>query len=207
MEASTAGGSARREFERRKDARAARVQQRWGRASGLVLALTSEPQSTQAWATGAEGEELVAKRFEALVESGAIVLHDRRIPGTKANIDHIVITAAEVIVVDTKKYKGKIETGKNWLKVNGRDQTKLIDGLRKQVDLVAEHTDRPEVTGALCFVEGEFALIRSKQVQGFTVCGPRKLAKRLGERHEQATSAGLDIEAVAAIIDQRFVPA
>ena len=35
------------------------------------------------------------------------LLHDRRIPRTKANIDHIAVTANGVYVVDAKKYRGR----------------------------------------------------------------------------------------------------
>ncbi len=42
-------------------------------------------------------------------EEGLGVLHDRRIPGSKANIDHIVVGPAGVFAIDTKRYTGKIE--------------------------------------------------------------------------------------------------
>jgi hypothetical protein len=75
----TAGGSARREFDRRTAKRKARVKGNLGnRLGGVVLTLTDEPQSTRAWAVGARGEERLAA---ALAEvPGASVLHDRRVP-------------------------------------------------------------------------------------------------------------------------------
>ena len=36
-------------------------------------------------------------------------LHDRRVPGTRGNIDHIVVGPAGVFVIDAKNYQGKIE--------------------------------------------------------------------------------------------------
>ncbi|HSU74990.1 MAG TPA: NERD domain-containing protein, partial [Terrabacter sp.] len=54
-ERGTAGGSARREYERRRDARDQRVRERFPRIGGFLLAVTDEPQSTRAWDTGAEG--------------------------------------------------------------------------------------------------------------------------------------------------------
>jgi hypothetical protein len=38
-----------------------------------------------------------------------VVLHDRRIPGRRSNIDHLVIARSGVWVVDTKRYRGKVE--------------------------------------------------------------------------------------------------
>jgi hypothetical protein len=36
-----------------------------------------------------------------------VLLHDRRIPGTRANIDHLAVTPTGVYVIDTKKYQGR----------------------------------------------------------------------------------------------------
>lgn len=60
------------------------------------------------WATGAQGEailaEFLAKRCPAVP-----LLHDRRVPHSLANIDHIAVGASGVYVIDTKRYRGKIE--------------------------------------------------------------------------------------------------
>jgi hypothetical protein len=103
----SAGGSARREFERRRHARERRVRERHPRIGGFLLAITEEPQSTRAWDTGAQGERLVGGRLDALVGHDLAVLHDRRIPRTRANIDHVVVSRHGVFVVDAKKYKGR----------------------------------------------------------------------------------------------------
>jgi hypothetical protein len=90
-----AGASARREYEKRKVARDDRVRGRFGRRlGGVVLALTDEPQTTRAWATGARGEEKLARALDQLV--GVTAIHDRRVPGWKGNIDHIVIAPAGI---------------------------------------------------------------------------------------------------------------
>lgn len=36
------------------------------------------------------------------------MLHDRRVPDTRGNIDHIIVAPAGVFVVDAKNHKGKI---------------------------------------------------------------------------------------------------
>jgi hypothetical protein len=105
IDAGVAGRSARQEHERRAAKREAALKDRWGnRIGGVVLALTDEPQSTRAWAVGARGEEKLAEALD-----GFTVLHDRRVPGTRGNIDHIVIAPAGVFVVDAKSYEGSIE--------------------------------------------------------------------------------------------------
>src|SRR3954469_22637975 len=50
-----AGGSAQAEYERRKARRERRVREAHPRIGGFLLAVTSEPQSTRAWASGAAG--------------------------------------------------------------------------------------------------------------------------------------------------------
>src|SRR5436190_11996732 len=57
-----AGGSARREFARRRAAREARVKGRLGNfLVGVVLAVTDEPQHIRAWERGAVGEQRLAQ--------------------------------------------------------------------------------------------------------------------------------------------------
>lgn len=51
------GASARREHERRRASREAKVRAAHPRLGWMILALSSDPQSTTAWATGAVGEE------------------------------------------------------------------------------------------------------------------------------------------------------
>jgi hypothetical protein len=139
-----AGGSAQREFERRRNRREETIRQRHKRLGGVILALSSDPQSTTAWSTGARGEETMGRMLDALRAEGIAVLHDRRIPGTRANIDHIIISRAGVFVVDTKNYHGRVEQRDvgPWFRtdlrlyVNGRDKTKLVKGMDPQLAAV-----------------------------------------------------------------------
>lgn len=103
IDSGVGGASARREHERRKASREARIRTAHPRIGGLVLALSDDPQSTTAWAVGARGEELLAKLLDGLVDEGVLTLHDRRIPGTQANIDHIAIAPSGVYVIDAKR--------------------------------------------------------------------------------------------------------
>jgi hypothetical protein len=89
---SVAGASARREYERRRGNREARVRERLGPLSGVVLAVSSGPQHEQAWARGAEGEAKLARKLERWTAGhGVALLHDRRTPRSRANIDHLAI--------------------------------------------------------------------------------------------------------------------
>ena len=188
--AGTGGASARREYERRKDNRETRIRTSHPRLGGLILAITDEPQSTKAWAVGAKGEEMLARRLDKLSGSGVAVLHDRRIPGSRANIDHVVVSAAGVFVIDAKRYTGRphlrVEGGLfrprvETLMVGRRDCSKLVAGVHKQVDLVRSALGHAAVDptvaihGMLCFVDGDWPLIGgSFTIDGLEVLWPGK---------------------------------
>src|SRR5690606_30302841 len=140
--------SARREYERRRAKDETRVRGTEGqrRHGTLAVALTPERQSPTAWRAGAGGAEEVGRAHEAIAGDSIRVLHDRRIPRTKANIDHIVITPGGVWIIDTKRYSGqrparRVEGGlfsprREILLVGGRTQTKLVDAVSGQVERV-----------------------------------------------------------------------
>ena len=48
-----------------------------------------EPLRAHEWEQGASGERIVGARLDRI--DGIEVLHDRRVPGTRATIDHIAI--------------------------------------------------------------------------------------------------------------------
>jgi hypothetical protein len=190
----TAGASAKREYERRKDRRETRIRDRHPHLGGLILAVSAEPQSTQAWATGARGEEVLGQRLDTLSGRGVHVLHDRRIPRTKANIDHIAVSATGVFVIDAKKYQGrpslKVDGGlfrprTETLVVESRDRTEQVTGVQKQVSLVRATLDgagfeEVPVHGMLCFVGADWPLIGGAfVVDGVHVLWPKKAAEIL----------------------------
>ena len=192
--AGSAGASALREYERRRAKREDRIRTAHPKLGGFILAISDEPQSTTAWATGARGEQVLGRGLDGLARRGVRVLHDRRIPRTRANIDHIAVSAAGVFVIDAKRYKGRpqlrVEGGLfrprvEKLMVGGRHQTKLVEGVYKQVDVVravladAGVAEVP-VRGVLCFVEANRPLIGgSFVIDGVSVIWPKKLAEQL----------------------------
>lgn len=212
VEAGVAGSSARREYERRKTKDEERLRQKWGKLGGIAVALSDEKQSTKAWATGAVGEERLGARLDSLASDTIAVLHDRRIPGTKANIDHIAITAAGIWVIDAKRYRGrpelKIEGGilrsrVEKVLVGRRDCTMLVDGVLKQIDLVREVVGDLPVTGALCFVEADWPLMGGAfTTRGVHALWPKRLAKLLVE-----AEGSVDVSATREALASHFKPA
>ena len=91
---------------------------------------------------GVIGELGVAEDLEYLAqEYGLTVLHDLAISGSKANIDHILISPKAVFVIDAKNYTGlvKVGAGKDGVKklrVGGKDQTPLAEKLKTYANKV-----------------------------------------------------------------------
>ncbi|MFC3804878.1 nuclease-related domain-containing protein [Terrabacter sp. MAHUQ-38] len=190
VEGGTAGASARREFERRKAKREERVRAKHPKLGGFLLAVTDEQQSTKAWDIGALGEERLGSRLNELASETMRLLHDRRIPGSRANIDHLTVTPTGIHVIDAKKYQGrphlKIEGGLlrprvERLLVGSRDCTQLVDGVLKQVDVVRGLlNDGVPVHGVLCFVDADWPLIGGAfTTRGVQALWPRRLYPRL----------------------------
>lgn len=188
LDSGTAGGSARREHDRRRAAREQRVLAKHPRIGRAALALGGQPGHERAWARGAEGEETVARSLQKRCGDEVVLLHDRRIPGSRANIDHLAIAPSGVWVIDTKRYSGKVAVsrpllGKAKLTIAGRDRSTLADGLTGQVELVAhavaEITPGVSVHGALCFVDADLPLLGTLTFRDLPLLYPRALAKRL----------------------------
>jgi hypothetical protein len=188
---STAGGSARREHERRSAKRERDVREAHPHLGGLILAITDEPQSTRAWTVGAEGEEAIGAMLEGLASDRIVTLHDRRVPGTRANIDHIVIAPTGIHIVDTKRYKGLVELRDvgGWFRrddrlfIKGRDRTNLADGLGNQVVVVRRalgDLSAVDLHAVLCFVGAEWNWFAQPfEIRGVTVLWPKELRKRV----------------------------
>jgi hypothetical protein len=199
VDVGVAGASAHAEHARRVAKRETRIRQAHPKLGGLILALTDDPQSTKAWGSGGVGEAKVGARLAELGGSDVLVLHDRRIPGTRANIDHIAIGPAGVYVIDAKRYvDAKVEVRRSGglfrpvvdqLYVGGRDRTKLVTGLAPQVGAVYDAlagipgSDDTAVFPVLAFVDSLLPLFASLEIAGVPVVGPKgaaKLARRPG---------------------------
>lgn len=196
LDRGTAGASAARRYERLHERREKRAREQYGRLAGVYLALSDDPQSTKAWAKGSRGEHALGGYLEKLDDGASIiVLHDRRIPGTRANVDHIAVTSNGVHVIDAKNYTGKVQRvdrggwfSTDWrLYVGRRDCTKLVTGMGKQIEAVRagigpallEELDLA-TKPVLCFVLAEWSLFaRPFELGGVWVGWANALGDRL----------------------------
>ena len=192
LDLGTPGGSARREHERRRARREANTHEAHSRIGKLLMGAQPTPVSETNWETGAAGEEMLAAHLAKACPE-VLVLHDRRIPGRRTNIDHLAVTPSGVFVIDAKRYTGKIEVRKPFLGdaslfIKGRNRTKLVEGLARQQEVVrsalAEAIPEMPVHACFCFLNpagqsSSLPLIRTLNINGFPLFRPRKLSKRL----------------------------
>jgi Nuclease-related domain len=216
---SVAGGSARREHERRRQNREDRARAQYGRIGGWAAQLSSGPQHERAWSRGAQGEEENARRFQRLLANkGVELLHDRGWPGRQANIDHIAIGPGGVTVIDSKKLSGKIKV--DWrgdlfkereydLYVGRRKRTNLVEGIEAQVELVrsvlvAEGLADVSVRGALCMADTEgLPLLRQLSLRDIVINGPRHVAKLAARPGPLSLET---VKQVTAVLARRLPP-
>ncbi|MDN3056888.1 nuclease-related domain-containing protein [Streptomyces sp. SRF1] len=100
------------------------------------------------WKAGAEGERRTAARLGPLWLRLWIVLHDRRLPTGRANVDHLVVTfGGTVFVLDTKRWSSRYR-----VRVSGRrllhgtqDVTDRLRGLHHEARTVAAVLGRPVI--------------------------------------------------------------
>jgi hypothetical protein len=60
-------------------------------------------EQARAWQRGAAGERQTARLLDRLGRDGYLVLHDLAVPGSPANVDHLVIGPSGVFVIDSKQ--------------------------------------------------------------------------------------------------------
>lgn len=183
------GASARNRSLQIQARHEARIRQTWGAGllGRIVSALSSEPTASVTWALGASGEEQVATILAQYLGSRAVVLHDRRVPRTRGNIDHIVVAASGVWVIDAKQYRGRVEQRDkggwfrtDWrLYVAGRDRTKLVTqmGWQRRAVAAAVNDSAIPIHLALTFIGADWPWLFASplQLDSVWVSWPEKL--------------------------------
>jgi hypothetical protein len=152
-----------------------------------------------AWRRGAAGERRTARLLGQLERYGWAVLHDLAVPGSRANIDHLVIGPGGVFVIDSKQYRGRLQldpSGRLW-----RGRYPLAPTLRAvsfKADRAAQVLPDPGVAVVpIVAVHGAQVPWGKVVVEGVPVVPARRLPSML--RHLPAV---LGPERVAAVANQ-----
>jgi hypothetical protein len=198
------GDSARRELVRRQELREARIRRRLGPLGGAAPTLLRLVRvDEESGGDAAPSEEGVARRLEKHLRGrGVMLLHDRAVPRSKANIDAKNLKGRVKVVAKGGVLRPLSET----LWIGGRNRTKLVEGVERQIETVRQqlppaHADVP-VLGALCMwnVDGLPAFGRL-EIRDVRIAGPRGIGK-LARRDGALTPD--EVEALAAVLAERL---
>jgi hypothetical protein len=171
-------------------------------AAGWRLRFRPGPDAV-AWRRGAAGERRTARLLGQLERLGWVVLHDLAIPGSRANIDHLVIGPGGVFVIDSKQCRGRLQldpSGRLW---HGRyPLAPTLHAVSFEADEAAQVLTDPGVVVVVPIVAVHGAQVPWGKVvmDGVPVVPARRLPSML-----RALPAVLGPERVAGLADQARV--
>lgn len=133
----------------------------------IIYPFLNPSKESAKWLKGAKGEVKIGKVLDHIAqEHNFKLLHDRKIPNSKANIDHILVTEKAIFIIDAKNYNGKVELrndssffkkGNDILFVDGRNRSKIVEGVKWQIGKMEEELDKYnlkfDIVGVLGFVD------------------------------------------------------
>jgi Nuclease-related domain len=116
----------------------------WAGLVGLAVAALASwrlrfrpSEQARTWQRGAAGERHTARLLDRLTRDGYVVFHDLAVPGSPANVDHLVIGPSGVFVIDSKQWTGSVHQsadGLAWHNHYRLDRT--IDTMRWEAETV-----------------------------------------------------------------------
>jgi len=178
--------------------------------TGLVIAalagwrLRFRPsEAARTWQRGARGERHTARLLRRLTRDGYVVFHDLVVPGSDANVDHLVIGPSGVFVIDSKQWTGHVHQGADGLAWNNHyplDRT--LQTVRWEAEAVG-HLLGTRAAALLC-VHGAHVHGGGVAAHGVAIVSARRLHEALG--HDQVLSDG-DVELLAATARMWLRPA
>jgi Nuclease-related domain len=178
--------------------------------AGLVVAalmgwrLRFRPsEAARIWQRGARGERHTARLLRRLTRHGYIVFHDLALPGSDANVDHLVIGRSGVFVIDSKQWTGHVHQGADgvaWHNHYPLDRT--LQTVRWEAEEIS-HLLGTRAAALLC-VHGAHVQQGGVDAHGVAIVPARRLREALG--HDQVLSDG-DVELLAATAGMRLRPA
>lgn len=103
-------------------------------ATGVAGAfvITRLPREALAWGRGAKGERKTGDGLVPLERRGFVLLHDRRIPGGRGNIDHIAIGPQGIFVIESKYLSGTIEITNNRLFIADNERQNVVEEVYRE---------------------------------------------------------------------------
>lgn len=146
---------------------------------GAAVTWLGPRRSTEAWATGAAGERATGRTLEGLPD-GYEVRHDVRMPGSRANIDHVVIGPSGAFTIETKNYSAGVTIKNGKARTKGRSMDKEIAQAKRQAETMRKVLG-VDVRPIICVQGGGLTRgwFEKPTVEGVRFCSGRSLVKTL----------------------------
>jgi hypothetical protein len=155
------------------------------------------------WQRGAAGERHTAHLLRRLVRDGYVIFHDLALPGSDANVDHLVIGPTGVFVIDSKQWTGQVHQSTDGLAWHNHYR---LDRTLETVCWEAETIGRllGARTAALVCVHGAHVQGGGLDVQGVAIVPATRLRDALGD---DRVLSDADVDLLATATRMRLQPA
>jgi hypothetical protein len=160
-----------------------------------------ERHDPERWLRGAAGESATAHVLYRLPSRRWAVLHDRRIPGSRANLDHIVVGPTGVWLLDTKTTRAPVRA--RWRSVRLGDRPLDTGPTRWEAQVVSDRLGTD--VQPLVVLHGHELRRRGVRCDGVRVVPPCGLLRRLRRGRRRLSRA--QVAGLAARADAIFGPA
>jgi hypothetical protein len=170
-------------------------------AAAAVAVVAWPRRDPDRWARGAAGELATAALLARLAPRRWTVLHDLAVPGSRANIDHLVIGPTGVWVVDTKTFRGRVEVRWGRARVGGLPLS--VAAARWEAEVVSDRLSVP--ARPVIALHGPVLPRRATRCEGVPVVAAARLTRRLrrGARLRPTLSAGR-VKEISGLAERRF---
>lgn len=152
------------------------------------------------WLRAAAGEAATAQVLDDLPARRWAVWHDLRVPGSRANVDHLLLGPTGVWVVDTKTTRAPVRAG--WRTVHLGDRLLDTGPVGWEAQVVADRLGVP--VRPLVVVHGAGLRRRGGRCGGVRVVPIEGLTRRIRRGRRRLTRA--DVADLAARVDTVFAP-
>jgi hypothetical protein len=184
-----------------------------GVAVGLYARVATGGRDVARWKRGAEGEQRTADILAALPSRRWTVWHDLRVPGSRSNIDHLVVGRTGIWVLDSKATRGDVRARRRSVRFGDRRldtsavtwEAEVVHSVLADSESVRGQDVEPEpapTVRPLVVVHGAWAGRGRAKVAGVRVVPASGLLRELTRGRRRLRRA--DVLAAGRVLDLAF---
>lgn len=185
-----------------------------GMVGRLVQRLSLTPHATIATARRTFGERRLGNHLDRTLGTFSVILHNRQVGHLSRAIEHIVVSATGVWVIDAKHNVGRVRRrrsalhpGEHDVVVADHNQTSCAYDMTERVDAVRACVasvgfDWVDVHPAVCFTNATWGrFTKPFRTHGAWIASPKTLTETIGEPGALGPD---DMRTVAAVLSATF---